>query len=233
MIRCHLFLGWNGAFAGPYITGPCGLNSSSPEFSFMARMADDAQLLIEQCGTSIHPQEARPSPTQDQTVKQAMASLNTAPYSPVDKLAQIQDLYQDDQVTIREDGTTVIKIHERFAHIYCNPKARAAMANPSDVAQSDYGQDKSVIVMDCGASTTVTGSLLNCTDIVEKITTVETAKDGEGMTATHSCIKTYFVRNTVGEMVTITTPAIFVRGLPQDLLSGKSVNQSKVRIILD
>jgi hypothetical protein len=107
------------------------------------------------------------------------------------------------------------------------------MANPSDVAQSDYGQDKSVIVMDCGASTTVTGSLLNCTDIVEKITTVETAKDGEGMTATHSCIKTYFVRNRVGEMVTITTPAIFVRGLPQDLLSGKSVNQSKVRIILD
>ena len=127
----------------------------------------------------------------------------------------------------------MIKIHERFAHIYCNPKARAAMANPSDVAQSDYGQDKSVIVMDCGASTTVTGSLLNCTDIVEKITTVETAKDGEGMTATHSCIKTYFVRNRVGEMVTITTPAIFVRGLPQDLLSGKSVNQSKVRIILD
>ena len=168
-------------------------------------MADDAQLLLKQCGTSIHPQEARPSPTQDQTVKQAMASLNTAPYSPVDKLAQIQDLYQDDQVTIREDGTTVIKIHERFAHIYCNPKARAAMANPSDVAQSDYGQDKSVIVMDCGASTTVTGSLLNCTDIVEKITTVETAKDGEGMTATHSCIKTYFVRNRVGEMVTIYT----------------------------
>ena len=35
------------------------------------------------------------------------------------------------------------------------------------------------------------------------------------------------------ESSTITTPAIFVRGLPQDLLSGKAVNRSKVRIILD
>jgi hypothetical protein len=199
----------------------------------MARMADDAQLLPKQCGTSIHPLEARPSPLQDQTVKQAMAPLNTAPYSPVEKLAQIHDLYQDDQVTIREDGTTVFKLHERFAHIYCNTTARAAMANPSDVAQTDYGKDKSVIVVDCGASTTMTGSLLNCSDIEERITTVETAKDGEGMTATHSCNKTYFVRNRVGEVVTITTPAIFVRGLPQDLLSGKAVNRNNVRIILD
>jgi hypothetical protein len=85
----------------------------------MALMADDAQLLLEQCSTCIHPQEARPSPTQQaqqvkqamalltQQVKQAMALLNTAQYSPVDKLAQIYELY--DQVTIREDGTTVIK----------------------------------------------------------------------------------------------------------------------------
>ena len=54
----------------------------------------------------------------------------------------------------------------------------------------------------------MTGSLLNCADIEEKITKVETAKEGEGMTATYSCKKTYFVKNRVGEMVTITTPAI-------------------------
>ncbi len=69
-------------------------------------------------------------------------------------------------------------------------------------------------------------------EFVEKISTVETANDGEGMTATHSCNKTYFVRNSVGELVTITTPAIFVpvRGLPQDLLSGKAVDRSKAGI---
>ena len=53
------------------------------------------------------------------------------------------------------------------------------------------------------------------------------------MTASHSCNKTYFVRNRVGEMITITMPAIFVKRLPKDLLSGKAANRSKVRIILD
>ena len=111
----------------------------------MARMADDAQPLSEQCGTSIHPQEDRLS----QTFKQAMAALNTTPYSPKDRTKQINDLFLDDETMIKEDGSTVIKLHERFAHIYCNPTARAAMANPSDVAQSDYSKDKSIIVMDC------------------------------------------------------------------------------------
>ena len=71
--------------------------------------------------------------------------------------------------------------------------------------------------MDCGASTTITGSMVNCTDIAEMETLNDTAKEEKGMTATHSCNKTYFVRNRVGEMVTITTPAIFVKGLPQSI----------------
>ena len=146
----------------------------------MARMADDAQPLHVRRETSIHAQEVDLSTSKDKTFKQAMTSLNIAQYSPEDKLAQIYDLYQEDQVTMSEDGTPVIKLHERFAHIYCNPTARAAMANPEDVAQTDYANDKSVIVMDCGASTTMTGSLLNCADIEEKITKVETAKREKG-----------------------------------------------------
>ena len=99
--------------------------------------------------TSIHAQEVDLSTLKDKTFKQAMTSLNIAQYSQEDKLAQIYDLYQEDQVTISEDGIPVIKLHERFAHIFCNPTARAAMANPEDVAQTDYANDKSVIVMDC------------------------------------------------------------------------------------
>ena len=64
--------------------------------------------------------------------------------------------------------------------------------------------------MDCGASTTITGSLVICTKIAETETLIDTAKEGEGMTATHSCNKAHFVRNRVGETVTITTPAIVV-----------------------
>ena len=90
----------------------------------------------------------------------------------------------------------------------------------------DYSKDKSVIVLDCGASTTVTGSLLNCTDVEVKNTIIETAKDGEGMTATHSCKKTYFVKNRLGDIISITTPAIYVRNLPQDLIERK-ISQSR------
>ena len=140
----------------------------------MARTADDAQPLYERCGTSTHAQEARLSHTWDMTVKQAMASSNTASYSTAGRLKQINDLYKEDQVTINEYGKSVIRIHERFAHIFCNPTARAAMANPSDV-QSNYSTDKSVIV-DCGASTTITGSLVNCTEIAETETPIDTTK---------------------------------------------------------
>ena len=100
-------------------------NRSSSEHFFMASMADDAQ-----------------------PVEQAMAALNIAPYSLEGKLAQTCDLYQDDQVTISKDEKPVIKIHERFEHIYRNQNARAGMANPTDV-QSDNSRDKYIIVMDC------------------------------------------------------------------------------------
>jgi hypothetical protein len=151
----------------------------------MARMADDAQPLHVRLGASIHAQEDDLSTSQDKTFKQAMASLNNPPCTLKGKLAQINDFFQDDREMIGEDETTVIKLHERFAPICCNPTARAAMAKPNDVqSTTDYSNDKSVIVMDCGASTTMTGSLLNCADIVEKITTIETAKDGEGMITT-------------------------------------------------
>ena len=62
---------------------------------------------------------------------------------------------------------------------------------------------------------------------------IETADGDESMKGTHSCIKTYFVRNRMGEIVTITVPAVFVKGLPQDLLGGKLVTNANIRVILD
>jgi hypothetical protein len=97
----------------------------------------------------------------------------------------------------------------------------------------DYSTDKSVIVLDCCASTTVTGSLLNCTDVEVKKTKIQTAKDREGMTATHSYKKKYFVINRLGYIISITTPAIYVRNLPQDLMGGKPVNRENIRVIFD
>ena len=53
------------------------------------------------------------------------------------------------------------------------------------------------------------------------------------MKATHHCMKTYFVRNRMGETKSITVPALYVRGLPQDLLGGKSLTRQNIRVILD
>ncbi len=37
----------------------------------------------------------------------------------------------------------------------------------------------------------------------------------------------------MGENVTITVPAIYVKGLLQDLLGGKSVTNANIRVVLD
>ncbi len=62
---------------------------------------------------------------------------------------------------------------------------------------------------------------------------IETVDCDESMKAMHTRIKTYFARNRMGEVVTITVPAIFVKGLPQDLFGGKSVTNENIRVILD
>ena len=67
------------------------------------------------------------------------------------------------------------------------------MARPS----GQYPQsitDKSVLVMDCRASQTITRSLLNCSDVRELQTRIVTADGKESMTSTHACLKTDFLK---------------------------------------
>ena len=71
---------------------------------------------------------------------------------------------------------------------------------------------------------TITGSLANTTDVQAKSVIVDMAESGTSMNATHTCMKTYFVKNRTGEVVTITTPALYVKSVHQDLLSGKACN---------
>ena len=53
------------------------------------------------------------------------------------------------------------------------------------------------------------------------------------MRLNHKWIKTYFVKNRVGETAPITVPALFVKGIPQDLIGGNSVNKVNIRVIVD
>ena len=70
-------------------------------------------------------------------------------------------------------------IKEDFSYIIREYTARAAMARPSNAGPAvTQLKDKSVIVMDCVASRTVTGSLLNTREVIENTTNIETA-DGK------------------------------------------------------
>jgi hypothetical protein len=125
----------------------------------MVNMTDDAQLLAEQCGTSVHATEAPLCNLQRQKIKQAMASSYIAPGALEGKCSQIYDLDRKDQMYIREDGTPVFKLHEQYGSIYCTATAGAAMARSIE-SQSEESTDESLGVIDCGASITIMGSSL-------------------------------------------------------------------------
>ncbi len=68
---------------------------------------------------------------------------------------------------------------------------------------------------------------------MEKTVLIDMAESGTSMKATNTCMKTYFMRNRIGEIVTVTTPALYAKNIHQDLLSGKKCNRVGIRIILD
>ena len=59
--------------------------------------------------------------------------------------------------------------------------------------------------------------LLIDSDVMEKEDIVDMAESCASMKATHTCTKTYSIRNRTGEIVTVTTPALFVWNVHQDL----------------
>jgi hypothetical protein len=65
-----------------------------------------------------------------------------------------------------------------------NKTERAAMAQLSKQSVQVI-EDKSVIVMDCGASQTITSSLINCKEVKEKLTIIETVDGDDSMKSPH------------------------------------------------
>jgi hypothetical protein len=53
------------------------------------------------------------------------------------------------------------------------------------------------------------------------------------MYTSHSCMKTHFVKNRTGQTISITTPALYVKTVNQDLLSCKKCNKIGIRVILE
>ena len=126
----------------------------------------------------------------------------------------------------------MVTIPARLQDVLLGPRAKAYVGR-KDGRGTSLEEDKSHICADCGASMTITGSLANTTEVVKKSVIVDMAENGTEMRSTHSCMKTYFIKNRSGETISITTLALYVKSVIQDLLSGKACNQIKIRIILD
>ena len=73
----------------------------------------------------------------------------------------------------------------------------------------------------------------NCTLVKQKVVEIQTAHGGTQMNTTHRCLKTYYVRDRLGEIRPIVVKAYVVPGLKHDLLSVKGLNQAGYRVIHD
>ena len=102
------------------------------------------------------------------------------------------------------------------------------MANPSNGPE-----ELGLLTIDCGASTTISKSLFNMTDIEPKVVTIQLAMDGMTMQSTHVGNKTYYAYDRTGTIRPITTRALYVKELKQDLLGGTSLTKANYRVVLD
>ena len=130
------------------------------------------------------------------------------------------------------DEMEVVHLPPGLHKVLLGPSEKVRMARPSG-SPIPIDEDKGYLCADCGASITITGSLANSTDIVEKRVMIDMAESGSTMYSSHSCIKTHFVKDRTGQIVFITTPALCVKTANQDLLSCKKCNKIGIRVILD
>jgi hypothetical protein len=87
--------------------------------------------------------------------------------------------------------------------------------------------------VDCGATTTLTVSLNNMTDVRPKIVTIQLAMACVTMKSSHVGTKTYYVYDRTGTVRPISTQAFSVKELNQDLLAGTGLTNADFRVILD
>jgi hypothetical protein len=89
-----------------------------------------------------------------------------------------------------------------------------------------------VLCCENGATTSLSSSFLNCTEITERAVAINTAQDGTVMMTMHVCLKTYYVRDRTGELRPITTKTFIVNKLKHDLLSGKCSTKQDIESFL-
>ena len=109
----------------------------------------------------------------------------------------------------------------------------AGMANPKPNFIIDSDQSSGLLVVDCGATTTLTDSLFNMTEVQPKVITIQLAGDGITLQSSYIGKKTYYIPDVTGSIQPVTTRAFYVKDLKHDLLGGRAVGDASNRVILD
>ena len=164
--------------------------------------ADCGARVLQVCMEMTLPQEA------EVELNQVMKSLGSGGEEEIDNQSYMTGVSIDDQ------GSMVMRIPAHLHHALLRLRAKAYMAKLAArpaVERTSVEDDMSYVCTDCGASMTITGSMANTTDVQAKSIIVDMAESGTSMNATHTCMKTNFVKNRTGEVVTITTPALTSR----------------------
>jgi hypothetical protein len=159
----------------------------------------------------------------------AAPNYDSAPYWDIPDLVESSD---DD-----EDTDESMVVPKRFSHVFSKKQGKsgkefAGMGLPTD-KNYDLSKEKGLLTVDNGATTTLTRSLFNMTDVKQKIITIQLAGEGMSMKATHTGRKTYYAVDATGTIRPITTKAFYVPDLEQDLLAGRALIKSKFRITMD
>ncbi len=105
--------------------------------------------------------------------------------------------------TCPKDEEEIIVIPEKFRHVfygYDDEHVFVGMANPNEDPD-----EEDLLTFDCGATTTVTESLYNMTDVIPKVITIQLAMDGMTIKSSHIGIKTYYAYDRTGSIRPIKT----------------------------
>ena len=93
-------------------------------------------------------------------------------------------------------GTEIITIPEHIAATIFGEKECAFVGRESD---SDSTETEA-LCCDGGATSSLSSSFINCTEVKERVVPIQTAQGGTVMMTTHVCLKTYYVRDRTGEL---------------------------------
>ena len=162
--------------------------------------------------------------SEDQMSSQVMAASSTSPEEcyadyPSPNNYPTQDLHEILCAGSTDDDSVEYTISAKLARAVMAQGEFAFVGN-----ESVPNNETSYVIVDGGATTTLTSSFENCTDIKPKKVNINLAEGGVAMVTTHVCLKTNYFRSRTGEFRAVTTQAFVVPSLRTDLLSVKSLN---------